>query len=263
MTQREQRARALEAEGALRPALQEWELIQTVSPSAEDVDAEIARLRYTIDIRFAEHRNTARAAAVRSDYRAARVALLKALALKPDDVKAIAELKSLEGRRAYASMVDAPRVSDVIEREIDVYTAPERRSVDDNPVDSEPSGTNAAKLREAPQRSAGQREAMASNVAGDNTRRGIAHLSRSEHAAALELFLQEKRNSDAPNDELDALIAETRHALADHHYAKGVLAFRSADYDRAVSEFELALKYAPDHHKARFYHSSAKQLRGD
>lgn len=257
---RTQRARTLEADGALRQALQEWQVIQAVLPNSTVVKTEIVRLQGVIDERQEQHGHTAKVAARRADHRAAQLELLKALALKPDDSKVIGMLKEIEGRRAYASMAAAPRISDKVESEVDVYTAPGAQS----DVEAKPSASGNAQSERAVPAVIHRSDVESSDrTQNENTSRGIAHLSRKEYRAALSCFMEAKHTASRPDARLEKYISETRQALADRYYEKGVLAFRSAHYDQAVSEFEQALHYAPGHHKARFYYSSAKELQGN
>jgi hypothetical protein len=256
-----ERARAFEADNALRQALEQWELVLVVDPGSREAQAEVVRLRHAIEGRVAHHSRAAKKAMKRSDYRAARLAMLKALALKPDDAALIAELRSIEGRSAYAILADAPRVSDKVESEIDVYTAPGARSANETPAEAPSRRIAPAGLAAGSDPLAKQRDVIAAE-AEKNTILGLKSLSRRQYAMALELFLRAKAASDGPNARLDSLIDTARQALAEHHYEQGVNAFRSANYGLAVNEFEQALHYAPDHHRARFYYSSAKQLQG-
>jgi tetratricopeptide (TPR) repeat protein len=72
--------------------------------------------------------------------------------------------------------------------------------------------------------------------------------------------LQRLRQAKGPDPRIDAQIAKLRSLLAEQHYERGVAAFRAARYRDAIGEFNQALQYQPDHHKARIYRSSAEAL---
>jgi len=261
VTNHERLARAYEADNALNEARREWQLIHALAPQRSGARTEIARLDQEINKRFGAHRKAAVDAEKRADFEKARLELLKSLALKPDNLQVIRKLKNLEGRRAYAGIALAPRVSDDIVREIDVYTAPSARS-----------GKAPNEQKQVPKKFADDQPPSSKNYPGveranadENSRfnRGMEHFSREEYETALKFFLQAQQAGEKPSAQLEKHIAKTRRVLADRHYERGVLAFRSARYDQAVNEFEQALHYVPGHHKARFYHSSAQELRGN
>ena len=263
ITNHERLARSHEANGALNEARRDWQLILAVVPDKAAVLAVIARLDEAISKRVREYRQAADAAEKKSDYASAQLALLKSLALRPDDSAVIKRLKDLEGRRAYAALALTPRVSDVVESEVDVYTAPGTRSASDAAGNE---AVSEAPLRARPLPSTENPDRLVRATSADQSNsfnQGVLHLSRKEYEAALESFQQARNVGEEPDQRLEKYIKETRRVLADRHYELGVLAFRSARYDQAVNEFEQALRYVPGHHKARFYHSSAKELQGN
>ena len=259
VTNHERLARSYEADNALNEARREWQLIHALAPQRSDTRLEISRLDKEINKRFGVHREAALAAEKRADYEEAVLEWLKSLALQPDNSQAIRKLQNLEGRRAYAGIVSEPRVSDVVAREVDVYTAPSVRS---GGAPAEPK-TVPEQLADEPL-SASIEHPGAERVKADENnrfRRGMSHYSRKEYEAALKFFLQAQQAGEEPREQVERRIAETRRMLADWHYQQGIVAFRSARYGQAVDQFEQALHYVPGHHKARFYRSSAQELR--
>lgn len=224
--------------------------------------AEAARLGRAAKSRAKKHLKSAKAAKKRSDFRRAELELLKVLALKPDDAEAIKMLKTLERRRSYASLAAAPRVSDIVQNEVDVYTTPSMQSKNHKGSNRMRNGGGTVTRSPPGNRKMSKTIARSSQVSGTNFRRGLTHLSRDEYELALKSFVSAEKHGEGPAEDLDRYLAETRELLADQHYKQGVVAFRAAHYDRAVSEFALALEYSPGHQKARFYHSSAKTLQG-
>jgi tetratricopeptide (TPR) repeat protein len=237
-------ARQLESKGAWREALRQWQIIDAVSPGDVDVDREIARLEQEVDSGFERHWDAARALEKKGRLRKSRARLIQALALRPDDPDAIAALKDVEARLVYAAMPAAPTISKAPQSEIDVYTAgraalESRRSEPDSaPMASDGRGTSV----------------------GTGPRQRAAELaSQGSYEAALKVLLS-LRDTAQTDAAIDVRIDELRRLLAERHFARGVAAFREARYGEAVTEFELTLRYEPNHHKARFYHSSAEAL---
>lgn len=259
----EKKAREYEVAGALREAQREWLIIDAaMGGGSSSARAEAARLGRAAKARAKRHLKSAKAAKKRSDFRRAKLELLKVLALKPDDAEAIKMLKTLERRRSYASLAAAPRVSDIVQNEVDVYTAPSMQSKNHKGgIGMRNSGRPVARSSPA-NRGKSKTAARSPKVSGTNFRRGLTHLSRNEYELALKFFVVAEKHGEGPAEDLDKYLAETRKLLADQHYNQGVVAFRAAHYDRAVNEFALALEYSPGHRKARFYHSSAKTLQG-
>lgn len=249
----QRKARQFEADNALNEALREWQLINTVAPGTSGAGGEIARLIKEIENAFRQQRTAAEQAARQHRFKTSKLHLLKALAMKPDDRSTIDELRAIERRWAYASLDASPQVSSAKVSEVDAYTA-----VHDQSDSEQPDGK-----RVVPPQSKQSSVLSSPKSADENIRRGLKHLSRQEYDAALHAFTQARKSSTVPNKHLDDYIAQTRRALAEQHYERGVVAFRGARYGDAVTEFELALSYAPSHHKARFYHSSAKSLSTD
>lgn len=261
---REQRAREYEAAGALFEAKREWQMIDAATSGSSRARVEAERLGRAADLRAKRHFSFARAAKKRSDFKSAELELLKVLALKPDDAGAIKMLKQLEHRLSYARLAATPRVSDVVESEVDVYTAPSNRPENDrDDIEStQDSGSSAQSTRisGSPKKKNDRKKKTAQG--GNSVRLGLAHLSRREYELALEYFVTARENGEGSPEAVQRYLSETRKSLADQHYKQGVLAFRAAQYDQAVEEFEQALEYAPGHKKARFYYSSAKTLQG-
>ena len=259
----EQMARKYEAEGALNDARREWQLIAAVQqPEVSLAQNEISRLERKAALRVKEHLTAARRAERRADYKAARLELLKALALEPDNVSAIKKIKALEVGRSYATLALVPRVSDIVESEVEVYTAPHVHTWNDNNGSSlsvEGKARNARVMLSKEQTKKSVRKSRAKG-GENNFQRGVTHFSRKEYKLALQYFLIARNKDEGEREILDDYLVRTRQALASQHYNQGVVAFRAARYDQAVDEFEQALEYAPEHKKARFYHSSAKAL---
>ena len=91
-------------------------------------------------------------------------------------------------------------------------------------------------------------------------KQGLKHLSRKEYQAALTTFERARTSGGEQDSRLLSYIAQAQRGLAERHYELGVAAFRAARYAEAVAEVQLVLRHAPDHHKARFYLSSAQSL---
>jgi hypothetical protein len=224
--QHEQRARRHESDGSLQSALQEWLIVSAVIPEATEPQSEITRLEKSIDEGVAICQQAAKAAVVKSDYAGARLQLLKALALQPENQEAIAELRKLEARHVYARLADAPKVSG---NAIGAYNAPPEQQVGKG----------------------GER---------GNLRLALLYLSKEKYEAALQSFILARKHGEAADEVLDEYINKIRDSLAEQHYDKGVIAFRAARYKQAVAEFKMSLKYKPGYEKARLYLETASEL---
>ena len=240
-------AQTLEARGALREAQREWQLIDAVTPGDAVADRHIRRLEAEITGGFERHRKAARAAARKGQYRRSRQQLLKALALRPEDGSVISDLKAVEARLAYAAMPAEPNVAKGRQSEVEVYTAQRQQSRKTaSPVHQPGESVERSKPDEQP---------------GAVSQQQVADLvAQGRYEAALK-NLQALRQSTGADPQIDAQIAKVRLILAERHYTRGVVAFRDARYAEAVNEFEQTLRYQPDHHKARFYLSSAQALK--
>lgn len=257
-------ARKHEADGAVNEALREWQLIDAVmQPNSSSARVEIARLEQKVSTRVQKHIQAAHGAERRGDYTTARMELLKALALKPYETRAIKKLKELEKRRSYTSLALLPIESEVIENEADHYTSSSISSrIDDHRDRISASLSKKSNSRAVSDKAQSNKEVRKYETTGINNsfQRGLAHWSRKEYKHALQYFLIARRKDEGKQKLVDKFLARTRRALAKQHYEQGVIAFRAARYDQAVNEFEQALEYAPEHKKARLYHSSAKTL---
>lgn len=232
-----------ESQGALRDALREWQLIDAVSPDDTHVRSEIGRLEKAIERKRLRHIEQARTAQRNGQLRRSREHLLHALALRPDQPPAIKELKAVEARIVYAAIPAVPEIETTPQSEVDVYTQGRRES----DVLRSKSGSGMAGAG-----SVGSNET-------DLLRHANQLLAQGSYEAALQELLN-LRESKRVGREIDVEIAKIRRVLAARHFARGVAAFRAERYEEAVSEFELTLRHEPDHHKARFYHSSAENL---
>jgi tetratricopeptide (TPR) repeat protein len=239
-------AQTLEARGALREAQREWQLINAITPG-DEADRHIQRLEAEIAAGFERHRKAARAAARKGQYRRSRQQLLKALALRPEDGSVISDLKAVEARLAYAAMPAEPNVAKGRQSEVEVYTAQRQQSRKTASPGRQP-GQSVERLKQDEQPGAVSQQQVADLVA------------QGRYEAAFK-NLQALRQSTGADPEIDAQIAKIRRILAEQHYTRGVVAFRDARYGEAVNEFEQTLRYQPDHHKARFYLSSAQSLK--
>ena len=247
-----QQARRLEAQGALLEAQREWQLVHALSPTDSDAEDQIRRLGDAIDQQFAHHLAGAERALARSQGGPARSHLLRALALKPDDARAIDLIRRHEAQLAYARLDAAPSVARGAVSEEEVYLADHDRA---GRNEGQRESTAAASL------GAGGRGADNGNRSDEERlKQGLRHLSRGEYQRALEAFERIQAAAGNQDPRLEQYIAETHRALADHHYGLGVAAFRAARYADAAEQFRLVLEHAPDNHKARYYLSSAESL---
>jgi tetratricopeptide (TPR) repeat protein len=258
----EQNARKYESDGALNEAWREWKIIDAIRASETfPVRVEIVRLERMMALRVKDHLDAALMAEEKADYKTAETEFLKALALKPDNTQAVSKLKSMVSRRSYAKLALAPHVSDAIENGADVYLGPDVRSETDKGNSNSAAKTGSNPLPLPSGKSVYQNE-QELEIKGEtnNFQRGLTHLSRKEYKQALHYLLIAQKKSEKSQEIIDIYLLKTRQTLAKQHYDQGVTAFRAELYDEAVEEFEQALEYVPDHHKARFYHSSAKAL---
>ncbi|MCP5014894.1 MAG: hypothetical protein GY938_06360, partial [Ketobacter sp.] len=206
----EQMARKYEAEGALSEARREWQLVAAVQqPEASSAQVEIARLERKATVRVKEHLTAARRAERRADYKTARLELLKALALEPDNVSAIKKLKELEARRSYAGLALVPRVSDIVESEVDVYTAPHIDAWNDSKGSSATVGDKDPTARILSSKEQTKKSVRKSRAKGveNSYQRGLTHFSRKEYKYALQYFLIARRKDEGEQESLDKYLA--------------------------------------------------------
>lgn len=248
VAERRAAARRHEAASAWRDALREWQLIKAVKPRDTEVDRQIDRTRQELERQFVHQHDMARAAEKAGRFETQRSALLQALALQPGDRATARALQATEARLAYAAMAAQPGVARGAQSELEAYTAQRSRKRTSKPAAETGGGTGGVTRRRDPAPASPRQQAAR-----------LMSLGRYEAALKTLEQLKSKRASGGDGG-LDAEIARARRALAERHYERGVAAFRGARYDEAVNEFELALRYEPDHHKARFYHSSADAL---
>jgi Flp pilus assembly protein TadD len=257
LTEHEQNARSYESRGSLALALREWLVISAVAPGAAEPLAEIGRLQGAIASRVEKKLREGKSALGKGRYADAELQFLKALALQPDNADAARELKALEGRRAFAKLAAAPKVST---EAVSAYRAPSPEPDDGSGYDaaevagagrsSPPAAAEQAKTASAPTRPA---------VDG-NLRLALQDLSKHNYEAALQRFALARKSREASDEVLDRYIADTRKILAERHYDEGVSAFRAARYDQAIVQFSKALEYEPGHQKAKLYLTSAREL---
>ena len=237
-------AREFETKGALREARREWQLVDALSFRDSDARSQIERLGREIDRRFAQHLAAAKQAVGKRQK--------QALALKPDNARAISLMRSNEAQLEYAGLDREPTVARGDVSEADVYLAAHDRTGQGGGI-RKPTAVPLSSGVGAGQPGAG------SEVEG-LMKQGLKHLSRKEYQAALTIFERARVPGDEQDSRLLSYIAQARRGLAERHYELGVAAFRAARYAEAVAEFELVLQHVPDHHKARFYLSSAQSL---
>ncbi|MGD8930983.1 MAG: tetratricopeptide repeat protein, partial [Chromatiales bacterium] len=181
----------------------------------------------------------------------AQLIYLKALAIQPDNQDVIQKLKKLEARIGYARLASAPRVSGTA-----VHTG------------YDPTGIPNTKAMigiedQKPAKSSGQIDAHPSPNGSKGTTNldaGLIKLREKQYAAALDHFILAKKLKEASDEVIQKHIADTRTLLAEQHYEKGVSAFRMANYELAVTEFNKALEYDPQNQKVRLYLSSAREM---
>ena len=255
-------ARKYESDDALNEAWREWKIIDAIrAPETSPARVEIVRLERMMDLRVKNHLDAALMAEGKADYKTAETEFLKALALRPDNTLAASKLKSMVSRRSYAKLALAPQVSETFENEVDAYSDPDVRSETDKGNSNPAAKTDSNSLPLPSGKSVYQKEQeLEINGKENNFQRGLTHISRKEYEEALHYLLIAQKNSEKSQEIIDIYLLKTRQALAKQHYDQGVIAFRAELFDKAVEEFEQVLEYAPDHQKARFYHSSAKAL---
>ena len=244
-----------ERQGALADARREWQIVNALAPGRVDVVDTLSRLDAEIGRQYAEHLAAAKRARAKGRDQAARSELLRAVALRPDSDEAVDELRAVEAKIAYARLDAQPRVARGAVSEVDVYTAAQPA------VRDAPSAKPTDTPRVAGAKAA--RAAAADSAASIDARiqQGMTALSNKDYAAALAIFTQLEKSDGGARPEIKRYVARAHRGIADTHYERGVSAFRSGEYEQAVAEFKTALAHAPDHHKARFYLSSAESLR--
>lgn len=245
-------ARQFETKGALREAQREWQLVDALSSRDSDARSQIARLGREIDRRFAQHLAAAEQAVGKRRWKTARAHLLEALALAPDNARAIALMRSNEARLAYAVLDREPAVARGDVSEAEVYLATDKQTGQ---------GRGPRKPTAMPSSSGvGAGQAGVGSEVEALMKQGLKHLSRQEYQAALTAFERAQASGGEQDSRLLSYLAQAQRGLAERHYELGVAAFRAARYAEAVTEFQLVLQHVPDHHKARFYLSSAQSL---
>lgn len=258
----QQIARKYESENALNQARREWKIIDAIQlPETSLAPIEIARLERVAALRIKQHLEAAHTAEMKSDYKTAQLEFLKALALQPDNARAVNGLKSMVGRRSYANLALAPEVSDAIDNPVDVYIDPDVYA-ENGKVNSKFVSKIGGKSLQLPGNETVYKNLQKTEINGsaNNIQRGLAHLSRKEYKHAVQYFLIAQKKGEESQEIVDEYLEKAYQALAKQHYNKGVIAFRAGLYDKAVKQFEQALDFVPDHQKAHFYLSSAKAL---
>jgi len=248
-------AASYEAQGQWANALREWRIAHALEPSAQRPLEQAKRLEAQIAKSAQRHYRAATAARAAGNTRAARLAALRTLALKPDHAEAMALLRSLESNAVRTRLAAAPKRS--------------KRPSAPYMLESGDPGEPAAPVPTVTLRSAYPEKSTRGEVQGTlkagtgeptNLRLGLDALSRNELRKALSYFKAAKQRQEAPPDVLDKHVKETHRALADRHYSAGVAKFRASRYGDAAVEFKRALEYDPGHSKARLYLSSATKL---
>lgn len=253
VTERKELARGYESNESLQTALQEWFVISAVIPENSEPRTEIDRLEKEILKRVKRHREAAKSALAKKNYQRAKLHYLKILALQPDNQDVIRELKQLEAKLSYARLTRTPKITNKL---VQGYAAPSAQ------VTSKVAGDNPNRPPgEVSDGQAHKASTVESYRRKDNLRLALGSLSKQEYQVALEYFIRARKLGEAPASLLEKYITDTRYILAERHYDQGVAVFRAARYEQAIKEFQKALKYNPDHRKARLYLGNADEMR--
>ena len=176
----QRQARRFEVKGALREAKREWQLVHALSSAGNDAGAQLERLDRKIDRQFTKRLAAAERAIARRQGRAARTHLLQALALKPDDNRAIALMRSNEAQLEYAGLDREPTVARGEVSEADVYLAAHDRP-GQGKRKRQPAAASSSKA-------AGAESGGAASGVDARIKQGLKHLSREQYENALAIF---------------------------------------------------------------------------
>jgi tetratricopeptide (TPR) repeat protein len=228
-------AREFEIRGELGHALKEWGILAALTPGSRETAQKIHALKKAIAVRVNSLIETAEIERRKGHDRQATVHLLKALVLDPTNDHTKTLLKQMEMQRVLVAL-SKPLKSRLI---TDVPLPPDVYEVSTE----RPESINS----------------MTSERYQVNLQRALQYRSRGKFEEALRQLLEIQKRSQGSADIIGKYIQETKAALADRSYKKGVQLFR-IDLEESIKAFQQALIYDPGHEKAKLYLSIALKL---
>jgi len=267
----QQLAREYRQSGDLASAAIQWQLVTLLAPGDGSAKQELAATRAEITRRVQENLGAGSAALKAGDYDRASEAMLKVMALDPENAEAAKDLREIERRRA--AKVQAARAAKVNGESV-AYNGraqPSRASAPATPapeaVDSElplemfKAGDTEGGLRDMRRYvDANPSDKAARNKLGtavfDRARELEAQGSREQ---AYALYEQAVALRGEPGIGWNLRIQTLRKSLSDDYYEKGVQASK-ASVVSAMKDWEIALRYDPQNGKAAARLKDAKAV---
>lgn len=256
--------------GDLAAAANEWHIVTLLDPGDAAYRQQLASVQAAISRRTAELLESGQAALKRGDNDAATEAMLKALAVSPDNVEAARVLREIEKRRATRLQTD--RVARLRPEDYGVTTA---RAVPSVP--RAPDGSRAYDFDQSMELFragdtanglAGFRRYVETNPSDKAGRQQIANAvfergreleAQGQGAQALRLYEQAIALNGATPTPWDTQMRALRKTLGADAYDKGLKVYRT-DLPAAIRYWEAAVEYDPANTAAALKLREAKMI---
>jgi tetratricopeptide (TPR) repeat protein len=271
-----QLAQQYKQSGDLPAAAAQWQILTVLAPKDDSYRSELAAARAAVARRVQENLNAGTAALRSGDADRAADAMLRVLALDPENTEAAQALRDIEKRRA--SRVQAGRAARVSEAAggPSARAAAPRTATPIDPVSTETyslelplemfrAGDNEGGLRELRQFvDQNPNDRAARNKIGTVVyERGRELETQGQREQALVMYQQAVSLRGEPAPGWAARVQALKKALGDEYFDKGVQAW-SSDPALAVKQWETSLRYDPSNTKsaARLKDARVAQVKG-